>query len=236
MNWLWDNFGLVLGLTLEHARLSLIPILVGFIASIPLGWLANRWRVARAILLSTGSILFTIPSLALFLSLPAILGTKILDPTNVVVALSIYAVAIMMRGAADGFKSVSADVLLSATAVGNSAWSRFWRIELPLAGPVLLANVRVVSVSTVSLLSVGALIGNGGLGYLFTNGYQRDFPEEVLIGIVAILLIALVFDLVLVAIGRVLMPWARVPGRGTRRGRASVDPGMVEIGTEEKIA
>ncbi|CAN5128395.1 ABC transporter permease subunit [soil metagenome] len=219
MVWLWNNLGLVLGLTLEHARLSVIPIVVGFAASIPLGWIANRYRAARAILLSAGGIAFTIPSIALFLTLPVLLGTKILDPTNVVVALTIYAVAIMMRGAADAFRSVSAEVLLSATAIGNSRFSRFWRVELPLAGPVLLANLRVVSVSTVSLLSIGALIGNGGLGYLFTNGYQRDFPEEVLVGIVAILVLALVFDLILVGLGRVFLPWARLtkPGRMRRQ-------------------
>ena len=219
MEWLWNNLGLVLGLTLEHARLSAIPIVVGFAASIPLGWVASRNRVARAILLSTGSILFTIPSLALFLVLPVILGTRILDPLNVVVALAIYAVAIMVRGATDAFSSVAQDVLLSATAMGNSRWSRFWKVEFPLAGPVLLANLRVVSVSTVSLLSVGALIGNGGLGYLFTNGYQRVFPEEVLIGIAAVMIVALVFDRILVGIGRALMPWTRVLTGATRMQR-----------------
>jgi len=218
MAWLWNNLGLVLGLALDHARLSAIPIVVGFAASIPLGWLASRYRVAKAILLSAGSIAFTIPSLALFLTLPLILGTKILDEANVVVALTIYAVAIMVRGATDAFASVSPDVLQSATAMGNSAMSRFFTVQLPLAGPVLLANLRVVSVSTVSLLSVGALIGNGGLGYLFTNGYQRDFPEEVLIGIAAILILALLFDLVLVTIGRIVLPWARV-AKPTRLSR-----------------
>ena len=213
MIWLWNNLGLVAGLTLEHARLSLIPIVVGFAASIPLGWLAYRYRVARTVLLSVGSIAFTIPSLALFLVLPLVLGTKILDPINVVVALTIYAVAIMVRGAADAFASVSPDVLDSATAVGSSRVSRFFRVQLPLAGPVLLANLRVVSVSTISLLSVGAIIGNGGLGYLFTNGYQRDFPEQVLVGIIAILLLAVLFDLALVGLGRLLLPWAHVRTR-----------------------
>ncbi len=208
MQWLWENRDLVLGLTLDHVRLSAPPILVGFLASIPLGWLASRYRAARAILLSLGGILFTIPSLALFVALPAVLGTKILDDLNVVVALSIYAVAIMIRGAADAFASVSPSVLRSATAVGHSALTSFWSVEFPLAGPVLLANLRVVSVTTVSLLSVAALIGKGGLGYLFLNGYQRDFPTEVAIGIVFIMLIALVFDLVLVMLGRLLMPWA----------------------------
>jgi len=222
MQWLWNNLGLVLSLTLEHARLSAIPIVVGFAASIPLGWLASRNRVARAILLSTGSILFTIPSLALFLVLPVILGTRILDPLNVVIALAIYAVALMVRGATDAFSAVSQDVLLSATAMGNSRWSRFWRVEFSLAGPVLLANLRVVSVSTVSLLSIGALIGNGGLGYLFTNGYQRVFPAEVLVGIAAVMAVALVFDRILVGIGRALMPWTRVLNGSTRAQRAAL--------------
>jgi len=209
MQWLWENRDLVFGLTLEHVRLSIVPIIVGFIACIPLGWLANRYRMTRAIQLTLFGILFTIPSLALFVTLPSVLGTKILNPINVVVALTIYAIAIMVRGAADAFDSVSRDVIQSATAVGFSSISRFWTVEFPLAGPVLLANLRVVSVTTVSLLSVGALVGNGALGYLFINGYQRDFPTEVMIGIVFTLLIAIAFDQALVGIGRLLMPWTR---------------------------
>lgn len=209
MQWLWENLELVLGLSLDHVRLSAIPIIVGFIACIPLGWVANRFRVTRAIQLALFGILFTIPSLALFVTLPSVLGTKILSPVNVVVALTVYAIAIMVRGAADAFDSVSSDVIQSATAVGFSSVSRFWTVEFPLAGPVLLANLRVVSVTTVSLLSVGALVGNGALGYLFINGYQRDFPTEVMIGIVFTLIIAIVFDQLLVALGKVLMPWTR---------------------------
>ncbi|MEO8529050.1 MAG: ABC transporter permease [Pseudolysinimonas sp.] len=209
MTWLWNNLGLILGLTADHARLSGIPILVGFAASIPLGWFASRSRVARAILLTGFGILYTIPSLALFVVLPVILGTKILDETNVVVALTIYAIAMMLRGTIDAFGSVSGDVLESARAQGFSSVSRFWTVQFPLAGPVLLANLRVVSVSTVSLLSVAALIGSGGLGYLFTNGYQQYFLDEIVIGIVFTVLLALVFDTVLVIVGRILMPWNR---------------------------
>ncbi|HMM81974.1 MAG TPA: ABC transporter permease [Terrimesophilobacter sp.] len=216
MQWLWENRDLVFGLSLEHVRLSAIPIIVGLIASIPLGWLANRFRVTRAIQLTLFGILFTIPSLAFFITLPSVLGTKILNPINVVVALAVYAIAIMVRGAADAFASVPRDVIQSATAVGFSSASRFWKVELPLSGPVLLANLRVVSVTTVSLLSVGALVGNGALGYLFINGYQRDFPTEVMIGIIFTLIIAVLFDQILVAIGRILMPWAR-GARGASR-------------------
>lgn len=207
MQWLWDNREMVLGLTLDHARLSVIPIVVGFIVSIPLGWLASRFAVARSLLLSFGGILFTIPSLALFVTLPAITGWRILDEKNVIVVLLVYAVAVMVRGAADAFASVPADVINSSTAVGFAPWSRFWSVELPLAGPVLLASVRVVSVSTVSLLSVGSVIGVRNLGRLFIDGYQRSFPTEILIGVVAIIVLAIIFDVVIVQIGRLLMPW-----------------------------
>jgi osmoprotectant transport system permease protein len=209
MAWLWNNLDLVLGLTAEHARLAGLPILIGFAASLPLGWLASRSRIARGILLTVFNVLYTVPALALFVVLPGILGTKILDQLNVVVALTIYAVAMMLRGAVDAFGSVSPDVLQLATAQGFSSASRFWAVQLPLAGPVLLANLRVVAVSTVSLLSVAALIGSGGLGYLFTNGYQRYFIEEIVVGIVFTVLLALVFDGILVLAGRLLMPWSR---------------------------
>jgi osmoprotectant transport system permease protein len=216
MTWLWNNLDLVLGLTAEHARLAGLPILIGFAASLPLGWLASRVRWLRAVVLSVFNVIYTIPSLALFVVLPLILGTKILDDLNVIVALSLYAVAMMLRGAIDAFGSVSGDVLQSATAQGFSSRSRFWTVQFPLAGPVLLANLRVVSVSTVSLLSVAALVGSGGLGYLFTNGYSRSFIDEIVIGIVFTVLLALVFDAILVIAGRLLMPWNRRAATPTR--------------------
>lgn len=224
MQWLWENRDLVGGLLLQHIALSVPPIIASLLVCIPLGRLANRFRLTRGLILGFFGLLFTIPSLALFVTLPAILGTKILDPINVEVALTIYAAAIMVRGAADAYASVSREVLQSAKAVGYSSGSRFWKVELPLAGPVLLANLRVVSVTTVSLLSVGALVANGGLGYLFTNGYQRAFPTEIVIGIVLTLLIALIFDQILVAIGRLLMPWEKA----TRSPSTSLQ--RVEVG------
>jgi osmoprotectant transport system permease protein len=223
MAWLWNNLDLVLGLTAEHARLSAIPILIGFAASLPLGWIASRSRVVRAVVLTVFNVVYTIPAIALFIVLPGILGTKILDELNVVAALALYATAMMLRGAVDAFGSVSPDVLQSATAQGFSPTSRFWAVQLPLAGPVLLATLRVVSVSTVSLLSVAALIGSGGLGYLFTDGYARTFPDEIVVGIVFTVLLALVFDAILVLVGRVLMPWSRRRARATGRALVAVE-------------
>jgi osmoprotectant transport system permease protein len=215
MAWLWNNLDLVLGLTAEHARLSAIAILVGFAVSLPFGWLASRSSVLRAILLTVFNVLYTIPALALFVVLPGILGTRILDELNVIVALSLYATAMMLRGTVDAFRSVSSDVLQSATAQGYSPTSRFWTVQFPLGGPVLLANLRVVSVSTVSLLSVAALVGSGGLGRLFTAGYSRGFIPEIIVGIVFTVLLALLFDTILQVAGRALMPWNRRVLAGT---------------------
>ncbi len=220
--WLQNNWAVLGDLTLEHARLAGIPIIAGFVISVPLGWLAAKNNAMRGFLLSVGNVAYTIPSLALFVTLPAILGTRVLDEANVVVALMIYAVAIMVRSAADAFGAVDPQVLDAATAMGTTAWQRFLRVELPLSGPVLLAGIRVVSVSTVSLVSVGALIGSGGLGHLFTDGFQRNYPEQILVGMVAIVLLALVFDLTLAGLGRLSMPWRRTlrPIGVPRRDRA----------------
>lgn len=207
MSWALANFDLILGLALNHIRLSIIPIVLGFLIAVPFGWLANRHRVARAFIIGTGSLLYTIPSLPLFVILPYILGTQITSEANIIVALTIYAFAVMVRAASDALASVQVDTLQAATALGFSAMSRFWRVELPLAGPVLLAGLRVVSASTIALVSVGAIIGSANLGYLFTNGKQRDFLDEIVVGIVASLVIALLFDVILVVLGRLLMPW-----------------------------
>ena len=230
MSWTLDNLDLVAELTLSHIRLSVVPIVLSFVIAVPLGWVANRNPTLRAVTISAGSLLYTIPSLPLFVILPYILGTRVLSEVNVLVALTIYGVAVMVRSAADALASVDKDTRQAATAVGYSSWTRFWQVELPLAGPVLLAGLRVVSVSTIALVSVGAIIGSRNLGYLFLNGRQRNNLEEILIGIVASILIALLFDVILVALGRVLMPWqttaplrllARQPSPPRQRGGAS---------------
>ncbi len=208
MSWLSNNTDKVIDLLLSHLWLSGLPIALGFGVAVPIGWYANRHRRVRGAILSVSGVLYTIPSLALFLILPGILGTGILDATNVVVALTIYAVAIMVRSSTDAFESVSPAVLDAATASGFAASGRALMVELPLAGPVLLAGLRVVAVSTVSLVSVGALIGVNNLGTLFTEGYRTDNNPEIVTGVVGIVLVALAYDGLLVLGGRLLMPWA----------------------------
>ena len=189
--------------------------MIGLVLSIPLGYAASRSKVARSILLSLGGILYTIPSIALLVLVPVTLGLAILNPLNLVFALTIYAVAIMVRSAADAFASLPADVLSSSTATGFSRWQRFFAVELPLAGPVLLAGIRVVSVSTVSIASVGALIGIDQLGSFFTDAFQRNFPTAAIVGMVGILLVAAIYDLVLTRIAALLLPWNRRAPRKT---------------------
>jgi len=209
VNWTLDNLDLIWELTLNHARLSVIPIVVSFFLAIPLGWIAMSNPALRTIVITGTSLLYTIPSLPLFVILPAVIGTLVLSDVNLIVALSIYGVAIMARSAADAFASVDDTTLDASTAMGFSSLSRFFRVQLPLAGPVLLAGIRVVSVSTIALVSVGVIIGSRNLGYLFANGKQRGILEEVSVGIIVSLLLALLFDLIIVFIGRKLMPWSQ---------------------------
>jgi len=221
VSWVANNTELIVRLTLEHIWLSAIPIAAGGILAIPIGWLANRFPIARGTILSSVGILYTIPSLALFVLLPPLLGLPFLSVWNVIIALAIYAVAIMARNVTDAFQSIEPSALRAATALGYGPWQRFFQVELPLAGPVLLAGLRVVAVSTVSLVTVGVLVGVQSLGYFFTDGFQRRIESEILTGVVMTMLVAAVFDSVLVGLGKLAMPWARfVSAQATPGGSA----------------
>ncbi|WP_313366161.1 ABC transporter permease subunit [Microbacterium sp.] len=215
MNWVMDNLELIVELTVIHLRQSLIPIVLGLALSVPLGWVAWRYRLVRGPVIVLTGLLYTIPSLALLILMPAALGYSVISEENLIAALTIYAVAILVRAVADGLDSVDGDVLQASTAMGYAAPRRFFAVELPLAGPVILAGLRVTAVSTVSLATVGILIGVENLGYLFTNGQQRRIIPEVLAGVVAVVVIALIIDLLLVLAGRMLMPWTRATSTRT---------------------
>jgi osmoprotectant transport system permease protein len=213
VNWVVNNLELIGELTLVHLRQSLIALVAGFVVSIPIGWVAWRYRLVRSSVITITGLLYTIPSLALLILVPVITGWySIISENNLVVALAIYAVAILVRAVADGLDSVDAGVRQAATAIGYGSFRRFWAVEFPLAGPVVLAGLRVTSASTIALATVGILVGIQNLGYLFTNGLQRRIIPEVLAGVIAVVVIALIVDLLLVLAGRLLMPWTR----GTR--------------------
>ncbi len=197
-----------------HAVLALLPVLVGLVVAIPLGWLANRSPVARAILVPAAGLLYTIPSIVLFILLPGILGTQILDPINVVVALSVYTVALLVRSVADALAAVPSMVVAAATAMGYKPARRFAQVELPLSLPVLIAGLRVATVTNMSLVSVGALIGIGGLGYFITDGFLRASVTSQAAGVVIIVVLALIFDALLVLLGRAATPWVGAAGKG----------------------
>jgi osmoprotectant transport system permease protein len=222
MEWFLANSGMVLERAGQHMLLAIVPMILGLLISIPLAQLARRNRPLRSVVLTASSLLYTIPSLALFIILPTILGTRILDPVNVVVALTIYAVALLVRAALDAFDSVDEDVSQAAVAMGYKPLARFLQVDLPLSLPVLFAGLRVVSVSNISLVSVAALLGIGNLGMLFTSGLQRDFVTEVVVGIIAILILALLMDAILVLLERILTPWVRAGKQGRRRQDAHI--------------
>lgn len=223
MNWISNNLGLIGDRTLQHLAIALPPILLSFLFSVPIGWLANKFRWSRGLILSVSGLLYAIPSLPLFVVLPVILGTGLRDPINVIIALTLYGIALMVRSTADGLASADPGVVQSATAMGFSTVQRFWRVELPLAGPVLLAGIRVVAVSTMSLTTVGAVLGIGSLGSLFTDGFQRNIQAEIWTGIVLTIALALLLDLLIVRIGRLLMPWTSSANtsKAQRRSRRS---------------
>ncbi len=210
MTWVVNNLGLIGELALVHVRQSLLALLLGFVLSVPIGWVAWRYRLVRSSVITVTGLLYTIPSLALLILLPAATGWySFVSETNLIVALTIYAVAILVRSVADGLESVDPDVRQAATAIGYGGFRRFWAVEFPLAGPVVLAGLRVTAASTLALATVGILVGIINLGYLFTNGFQRRIIPEVLAGVVAVVVLALIIDVLLVMLGRMLMPWTR---------------------------
>lgn len=209
IGYLRQHEGQVLHLLGQHAWLSVVPVLLGLLLALPLGWLAARRRWAYPPLVTATGLLYTVPSLALFVLLPGLLGTRILDPVNVAAALTLYTLALLVRVVADALLAVPPDVVQAATALGHTPWQRLTRVELPLAVPVIAAGVRVAVVANVSLVAVAATIGVPQLGELFTTGLQLSYLAPILLGIVLSLLLALVLDLGVVALASLATPWRR---------------------------
>ena len=208
MNWGWldRNFDTVLEYLQEHIEIAFIALVLGALIAFPIGLIAYRWRVTYGPLLAITQILYTVPSLALFVLLINVVG---LGQQPVIIGLTIYSLVILVRNLVEGLRAVPRDVIDAATAMGYRQTRRLFAVELPIALPAIIAGLRVAAVSNISLVSVGALIGTGGLGQLFIHGFQIDNQIEIWTGIVATLVLAVVVDLLIVGGGRLLTPWTR---------------------------
>jgi osmoprotectant transport system permease protein len=212
-------------LTKIHLRLSLIPVLIGLAIAVPLGVLVQRAPIPRRLTTATASVVFTVPSLALFVVLPLIIGTRILDEANVMVALTAYTTALLVRAVLEALDAVSPQVRDAATAVGYPPITRILKVELPLSIPVLVAGLRVVVVTNIAMVAVGSVIGIGGLGTWFTAGYQTNKSDQIFAGIIALFVVAIVIDVLIDLAGRLATPWERAARRGQRhRSRSIVAP------------
>lgn len=209
MNYLLTHLDDAWTLTLIHLRLSLVPIVLGLIIAVPIGAVIQRTTQPRRVVTVIASIVFTIPSLALFVVLPLIIPTRILDEANVIIALTLYTTALLVRAVPEALDAVPPEVLDAATAVGYRPLTRILKVELPLAVPVLIASLRVVAVTNISMVSVGSVIGIGGLGTWFTEGYQANKSGQIIAGIIAIFVLAVVIDTLILLAGKVITPWTR---------------------------
>jgi osmoprotectant transport system permease protein len=207
MSWSWiaSNGSLIWQLTWETAFLGVISALIGLAISLPLGIMAARWRWFAPPALTAVNVIYSIPALALFIALIPAFG---LSNTNVILALTVYSLCVIVPNVIAGLRAVPEPVRQAATAMGYGASRRLVQVELPLATPVVIAGLRVAMVSSISLASVGQLIGVSSLGYLFIDGLQRSFPTEIYVGLVLIIVLALACDLALVGVRRAVTPWA----------------------------
>lgn len=207
MTWAFNNIELVLQLSVTHLFVSLLPLIIGFAIAVVLARITPS-SFAPGVMATLGAV-YAIPSLALFVALPALIGTDFLGPANVLIALTIYVVAAMFFSARDVFRALPTAAIEFSKAQGLSTAQRFRHVELPLAIPGLIAGLRVAAATTISMASIGAVVGVRNLGYLFLDGFQRRIIDEVLTGLLAIVLIAGLVDLALWLLGRVLTPWTR---------------------------
>lgn len=204
--WLARNGDTVRTNLVEHVQITVAALALSLLVAVPVGLAAYRWGRAYPIVLGVSQVLYTIPSLALFVLLINLVG---LGRLPVVLALTVYALVILVRNLVEGLRGVASEVTGAASAMGYRPTARLFAVELPLAVPAVVAGLRVAAVSTISLVSVGALVGTGGLGQLFIHGFQIDNPVEIWAGIVTTVGLAVIVDLLLVMLGHACTPWAR---------------------------
>ncbi|MGS2806287.1 ABC transporter permease [Nocardia sp. MW-W600-9] len=218
MRYLIDNFAEIMAITRTHLVLALVPLLLGLVIAIPVGAMIRGAGWARKITTTVSSLAYTIPSLALFVIIPPLVGISAIDPLNVIIALTVYSTALLLIAVPTALDTVPAAVIDAADAIGFGRLRRTLTVDMPLALPVFVSTLRVVVVTNIAMVSVGALIGVGGLGKLFTQGYQRDYPDQIVAGIIVTLVLALIFDRLVFLLGRIATPWTRADVRVDRKG------------------
>ena len=207
MNWLSGSWALIGELTLTHLTIAVPAIIASVLIAVPIGAWAQRSKGVGGVVLSFLTVLYAVPSLPLLIVIPVLSGIALRSRVNMVVVLTIYGIAVLIRQCAEAFAAVPVDVLESADALGMSRLRRFCTVELPLAVPVIVSGTRVVITSTVSLVTIGAFIGVRSLGTLFTDGFQRGLTVEVLAGLVMTIALALLLDVLAVGLGALITPW-----------------------------
>lgn len=222
--WIGDHLDEIWARTLEHLQLTGLTLLIGFAISFPLALLAHRHRRLYPPITWVTGVLYTIPSLALFVSLVPITG---LGTTTALIGLVAYSLLIFIRNTVAGLDGVPEDAKEAARGMGYTQRQIRWRVELPLALPVIVAGVRIAAVTTVGLVTITALIGLGGLGRFILEGLQLFFSTTTIVGSVLSVALALAVDGVLLGVQKLLTPWARSGGR-LRRIQAQARSPMPE--------
>jgi osmoprotectant transport system permease protein len=192
--------------TVQHIWLTLVSVALGFAIAFPLGLIARRYTRAESLVVGITTIIYTIPSLALF---SLLLPWTALTPKTAIIGLALYSLTILVRNIVAGLRSVPDEVREAALGTGYGPTRLLFTVELPLALPVIVAGLRVAVVSTVALTTVGAIVSYGGLGTLLLRGFQSDFKAQILAASILCVALAVVFDLILVALQWLLTPWAR---------------------------
>jgi osmoprotectant transport system permease protein len=211
INWTWlaENFqSSIVPAIIGHIYLSLVPVAIAVAISLPVGILAARYRPLYAPITALTGIFFAIPSLALFTILINVPGVG-LGPNAVIIALVLYSLLVLIRNVVTGLDSVPGETIDAARGMGLTPRQILFRVELPLALPVIVAGVRIATVTVIGIATIGAYIGGGGLGVLIFDGINRNFTTMVLAGAVLATILAVLADLMLLALERYLRPWAR---------------------------
>ena len=200
----WDSILRYLG---EHVRLTVGAVVLGALIALPLALLARRSRFLAGPVLAVSTIVYTIPSLAMFAFIFPFTG---LSATTVLIGLVAYSLVILVRNFLTGLRGVPDDVREAARGMGYGSAALFWKIDLPLAMPAFITGLRIATVSTVALVTVGVLVGHGGLGQLILGGFNANFYRaEIVTGTVLCILLALLADVLLVGAEWLVTPWAR---------------------------